>query len=154
MTDIQSAPDALHETASAEMPAEADALHPAEVAQDLQEQDLQEQDPHEQDPHEIDAPPIAPAFPALAVAPPAEPWRRRMFGALMYGKADRHAKARARIGLAIIAFLAIYGIIAGRLVLYAMTPDGRGTAPLSAVMRSRPRGPTSSTATARCWRPT
>src|SRR5437762_7463224 len=46
----------------------------------------------------------------------------------MYGNADRHVKARARIGLAVIAFVAIYGIIAGRLVLYAMTPDSRGSA--------------------------
>jgi len=46
--------------------------------------------------------------------------------ALLYGKADRHAKARGRIGLALIAFTAVYGIIAGRLVLYAVTPESHG----------------------------
>ena len=37
-----------------------------------------------------------------------EPWRRRMLRALLYGKADRNAKARGRIGLAMIAFTAVY----------------------------------------------
>ena len=46
-----------------------------------------------------------------------------MLRALLYGKADRHAKARARIGLAMIAFTALFAIIAGRLVLYAMAPE-------------------------------
>ena len=87
------------------------------------------------------------------VPPPQEPWRRRILRALLYGKADRNAKARARIGLAIIAFAAIYGVIAGRLVLYAMTPDSH-VARRGGGTRWRPRGPTSSTATARCWRPT
>ena len=62
-------------------------------------------------------------LPALIPAPPTEPWRRRVVRALLYGKADRNAKARGRIGLAILAFTAVYGIIAGRLVLYAMEPD-------------------------------
>jgi cell division protein FtsI (penicillin-binding protein 3) len=65
---------------------------------------------------------VAPSRPAVA----AGPWRRRMLRALLYGKADRSVKARARIGLAIIAFTAVYAIIAGRLVLYAMTPDSHG----------------------------
>jgi cell division protein FtsI (penicillin-binding protein 3) len=60
---------------------------------------------------------------ALAHAAPLEPWRRRVLRALLYGKTDRQAKARGRIGLAIIAFTAVYAIIGGRLVLYAMTPD-------------------------------
>ena len=51
-----------------------------------------------------------------------------MLRALLYGKADRHAKARGRIGLAMIAFTAVFAIIAGRLVLYAMTPDSHGGA--------------------------
>jgi cell division protein FtsI (penicillin-binding protein 3) len=132
MTDRQSAPDELHAAACAEMPAAADATHPAEQQDaDLQEQDL----------HAIDAPPIAPALPVLAAAPLAEPWRRPTFRGLMYGNIDRNAKARARIGLAVIAFVAIYGIIAGRLVLYAMTPDSRGTARVvggDAVATARP----------------
>src|SRR5262245_62016376 len=65
--------------------------------------------------------------PAAAAAPqPPEPWRRRVFRALLYGKADRHAKARTRIGLAMIAFTSIFAIIAGRLVVYALTPDSHG----------------------------
>ncbi len=78
---------------------------------------------------------------ALAHPAPVEPLRRRILRALLYGKADRHAKARGRIGLAIIAFTAIYGIIAGRLVLYAVTPDshfaGRASA-ADAVATARP----------------
>ena len=49
-----------------------------------------------------------------------------MLRALLYGKADRHAKARGRIGLAMIAFTAVFAIIAGRLVLYAMAPESHG----------------------------
>ena len=65
------------------------------------------------------------AQPALP-AQPAEPWRRRVLRALLYGKTDRHAKARGRIGLAMIAFTAVFAIIAGRLVLYAMAPESHG----------------------------
>jgi cell division protein FtsI (penicillin-binding protein 3) len=78
---------------------------------------------------------------AMAQPVPAEPWRRRVMRALLYGKADRHAKARGRIGLAVIAFTAVYGIIAGRLVLYAVQPDshsaGRASA-ADAVATARP----------------
>jgi cell division protein FtsI (penicillin-binding protein 3) len=70
-------------------------------------------------------PVAAPAQPTNS-AQPTEPWRRRMVRALLYGKADRQAKARARIGLAMIAFTSIFAIIAGRLVLYALTPDSHG----------------------------
>jgi len=63
---------------------------------------------------------------AMGHPAPAEPLRRRVMRALLYGKADRHAKARGRIGLALIAFTAVYGIIAGRLVLYAVTPESHG----------------------------
>jgi cell division protein FtsI (penicillin-binding protein 3) len=69
---------------------------------------------------------------AMAHPAPVEPLRRRILRALLYGKADRHAKARGRIGLAIIAFTAVYGIIAGRLVLYAVTPDSHGAGRASA----------------------
>jgi cell division protein FtsI (penicillin-binding protein 3) len=64
--------------------------------------------------------------PAVIPQAPAEPWRRRFIRALLYGKADRHVKARARIGLAMIAFVSIYAVIAGRLVVYAVTPDSHG----------------------------
>ncbi|MGE3149614.1 MAG: peptidoglycan D,D-transpeptidase FtsI family protein [Pseudorhodoplanes sp.] len=53
-----------------------------------------------------------------------EPWRRRMVRTLLYGQnVDRAMKARARVGLAILAFSAIYAIIAVRLVMYAVTSD-------------------------------
>lgn len=87
--------------------------------------------------------PVADTPETVAMAHPAraEPWRRRVLRALLYGRADRHAKARGRISLAIIAFTAVYGIIAGRLVLYAVTPDshsaGRGSA-ADAVATARP----------------
>jgi cell division protein FtsI (penicillin-binding protein 3) len=74
-------------------------------------------------------------------AAPAEPWRRRILRALLYGKADRHAKARGRIGLTMIAFTAVYAVIAGRLIVYAVTPDShmarRGNAS-DAVATARP----------------
>jgi cell division protein FtsI (penicillin-binding protein 3) len=40
---------------------------------------------------------------------------------------DRHAKARARIGLAIIAFTAVYSIIAVRLVMFALASNSHAT---------------------------
>jgi cell division protein FtsI (penicillin-binding protein 3) len=61
----------------------------------------------------------------LAVAP-AEPWRRRLLRSLLYGRnSNRAAKARARVGLAIIAFAIVYGIIAVRLVMFAAVSDSR-----------------------------
>jgi cell division protein FtsI (penicillin-binding protein 3) len=57
---------------------------------------------------------------------PGEPWRRRLTRALLYGnKIDRSAKARARVGLAILAFAAVYSVIAARLVMFAIVSDGR-----------------------------
>src|SRR6476646_8100808 len=72
--------------------------------------------------------------------PPAEPWRRRVLRALLYGKADRHAKARGRIGLTMIAFTAVYAIIAGRLIVYAVTPDSHAARRIGgdAVATARP----------------
>jgi cell division protein FtsI (penicillin-binding protein 3) len=87
--------------------------------------------------------PVTDTSEPVAMAQPAamEPWRPRVMRALLYGKADRHAKARGRIGLAVIAFTAVYGIIAGRLVLYAVQPDshsvGRASA-ADAVATARP----------------
>ena len=47
---------------------------------------------------------------------------------VLYGTAvDRHAKARARIGLAIIAFAAVYSIIAARLVMFALASNSHAT---------------------------
>jgi cell division protein FtsI (penicillin-binding protein 3) len=56
----------------------------------------------------------------LPVTPP-EPWRRRFIRKMLYGSnVDRGAKARARIVLAILAFAAVYAIIAVRLVMFAI----------------------------------
>ncbi|HTC02931.1 MAG TPA: penicillin-binding protein 2, partial [Xanthobacteraceae bacterium] len=61
----------------------------------------------------------------LPVAP-AEPWRRRLLRSLLYGRnSNRAAKARARVGLAIVAFAIVYCIIAVRLVMFAAVSDGR-----------------------------
>ncbi len=65
----------------------------------------------------------APTHPA-APTPPSVPWRRRVTQSLLYGKeVDRPAKTRARLGTAALGFTIIYGIIAVRLVLYAVIPD-------------------------------
>jgi cell division protein FtsI (penicillin-binding protein 3) len=52
-------------------------------------------------------------------------WRWQwLIGRVLYGSAvDRQAKARARIGLAIIAFAAVYSIIAARLVMFALASN-------------------------------
>ena len=57
---------------------------------------------------------------------PSEPWARRLKRDLLYGRdADRSAKARARVGLAIVAFVVLYGIIALRLVMFGVIADSR-----------------------------
>jgi cell division protein FtsI (penicillin-binding protein 3) len=57
---------------------------------------------------------------------PAQPWRRWFVRRLLYGRdSNRAAKARARVGLAIIAFVAVYCVIAVRLVMFAAVSDGR-----------------------------
>ena len=65
--------------------------------------------------------------------PPAAACRRRRAGqaargrllrTLLYGRnVDRTAKARARVGLAILAFAAVYAAIAARLVMFAVAPE-------------------------------
>ena len=83
-------------------------------------------------------PSAAPLRPASAQ--PTEPLRRRILRALLYGNADRSMKARGRIGLAMLAFVSIYAIIAGRLVVYALTPDSHGARRIGtdAVATARP----------------
>ncbi|HYS48331.1 MAG TPA: penicillin-binding protein 2 [Xanthobacteraceae bacterium] len=78
-------------------------------------------------------------------APPAsaaEPRRRRLLRTLLYGRnVDRGAKARARVGLAILAFAVVYAVIAGRLVTLAMIGDPHGArrgAAQDAVATARP----------------
>jgi cell division protein FtsI (penicillin-binding protein 3) len=67
----------------------------------------------------------AESLPAAPVARGARPpWRQWLIRKILYGTAvDRQAKARARIGLAIIAFAAVYSIIAARLVMFALASN-------------------------------
>ena len=63
-------------------------------------------------------------MPETATAPAAEPWRQRLIRTLLYGKnVDRAAKAKARVGLAIVAFAVVYAVIAVRLVMFAVVPE-------------------------------
>jgi cell division protein FtsI (penicillin-binding protein 3) len=71
-----------------------------------------------------------------------EPWRQRLIRSLLYGRnVDRAAKARARVGFAILAFAAVYAVIAGRLVMFAVGADSHGarrTASQDAIATARP----------------
>ncbi len=61
---------------------------------------------------------------AKALGAPTEPWRRRFIRALLYGRnADRGAKSKTRVALAIIGFTAIYTVIALRLAMFAVVPE-------------------------------
>src|SRR6202023_2548548 len=58
---------------------------------------------------------------------PLEPWRQRLIRSLLYGRnVDRSAKARARVGLAMLALEVIYAVIGGRLVMFAVVGDSHG----------------------------
>ncbi len=85
-----------------------------------------------------DRPTDVPKVPTAA----KEPWRRRLVRTLLYGRnVDRAAKARARIGLAIVIFVLGYGVIAARLVMFATMPEGQGlrrAAGQDAVATARP----------------
>jgi len=67
---------------------------------------------------------------------------QRWLRSLLYGRdVDRNVKAKARLGLAIVAFTAVYGIIALRLVTFATINDGhnaRRTVGQDAVATARP----------------
>src|SRR5437870_10511748 len=82
---------------------------------------------------------VTPAKPAKK---PTEPWRQRLVRSLLYGRnVDRSAKARARVGLAILAFAAVYAVIGGRLVMFAVGADSHGarrTASQDAIATARP----------------
>src|SRR6201982_181656 len=73
---------------------------------------------------------------------PKEPWRQRLIRSLLYGRnVDRAAKARARVGFAMLAFAAIYAVIGGRLVMFTINGDGHGarrTAAQDAIATARP----------------
>ncbi|WP_426408700.1 peptidoglycan D,D-transpeptidase FtsI family protein [Bradyrhizobium ganzhouense] len=82
------------------------------------------------------------AVPAKPAARPAEPWRQRLIRSLLYGRnVDRAAKARARVGLAMLAFAAVYAMIGGRLVMFAIGADAhsaRRAASQEVVATARP----------------
>src|ERR1700744_5357479 len=62
----------------------------------------------------------------IPLTTPTEPWRRRLLRRMLYGRdANRSAKARARVGLAIVAFAFIYSVIAVRLVMFGIASDSR-----------------------------
>jgi len=62
------------------------------------------------------------------LVPVTPPPRRRLLHRLLYGRnIDRGAKARARVGLAIVAFAAVYAVIGVRLVALAVMHDPHGT---------------------------
>src|SRR5215471_1241229 len=71
-----------------------------------------------------------------------EAWGQRLIRSLLYGRnVDRTAKARARVGFAMLAFAAVYAVIGGRLVMYAIGADGHGarrTAAQDAIATARP----------------
>ncbi len=79
---------------------------------------------------------------ARATVKPVEPWRQRLIRSLLYGRnVDRAVKARARVGFAILAFTAIYAIIGGRLIMFAVIGDSHGarrTAAQDAIATARP----------------
>ncbi|QAU45497.1 peptidoglycan D,D-transpeptidase FtsI family protein [Bradyrhizobium guangzhouense] len=82
------------------------------------------------------------AVPAKPTERPPEPWRQRLIRSLLYGRnVDRAAKARARVGLAILAFAMVYTLIGGRLVMFAIGADAhsaRRAASQEVVATARP----------------
>ena len=84
----------------------------------------------------------APELPRPDAPRSAESWRRRLLRSVLYGRnVDRAAKAKARIGLAILIFAIGYGVIAARLVMFAAAPDtnaGRRSSGSDAIATARP----------------
>jgi len=64
----------------------------------------------------------------MSAAPksPETRWQRWLYSFLYGRDVDRNVKAKARLGLAIVAFAAIYGVIALRLVMFAEQSNGHG----------------------------
>jgi len=57
----------------------------------------------------------------------AEARWQRVLASLLYGHhVDRNVKAKARLGLAVVAFAGIFSVIALRLVMFAATSEGHG----------------------------
>jgi cell division protein FtsI (penicillin-binding protein 3) len=63
---------------------------------------------------------------ALTVPRPTLPLRQRLIRGLLYGRKDRSAKARARVGFTMLVFAVVYAVIAARLVMYAVVGDNHG----------------------------
>lgn len=70
------------------------------------------------------------------------PWRTQLVQRVIYGgNVDRALKAKARVGLAILAFTMVFGVIGGKLVMIAAFGDGHGArraAVQDAVATARP----------------
>jgi cell division protein FtsI (penicillin-binding protein 3) len=80
-------------------------------------------------------------LPADTMPAANEPWRRRFVRSLLYGSnVDRAAKARARIGLAMVMFAIGFSVIAGRLVMFAVSENhsARRAAGQDALATARP----------------
>jgi cell division protein FtsI (penicillin-binding protein 3) len=79
-----------------------------------------------------------------AIPRPKQPerWRHKIIRNLLYGhNVDRAAKARARVGLAMLAFTLVYVLIGGRLVMFAIGADAhsaRRAAAQEVVATARP----------------
>jgi cell division protein FtsI (penicillin-binding protein 3) len=80
-------------------------------------------------------------MPQISAAPTESRWQRFM-RSLLYGRdVNREVKAKARLGLAILAFSGIFGVIALRLVMFAVVSEGHGahrTVGQDAVATARP----------------
>ncbi len=61
-----------------------------------------------------------------AMCKPETRWQR-LLRTLLYGDVDRNVKAKARLGLAILAFALVYGVIAARLVVFAEQSNGHAS---------------------------
>ena len=79
---------------------------------------------------------------APAAVKPIEPWHQRFIRSLLSGRnVDRAAKARARVGFAMLAFAVVSTVIGGRLVMFAVGSDGpsaRRAAAQDAIATARP----------------
>src|SRR3984957_19923 len=79
---------------------------------------------------------------ARGLSRPQESWRARLVRSLLYGRnVDRAAKARARVGFVMLAFVAAYAVIGGRLIMFATIGDSHGarrTAAQDAIATARP----------------
>jgi cell division protein FtsI (penicillin-binding protein 3) len=86
---------------------------------------------------DLPAPEVAVPVPAPARAS----WHSGLGRKLLYGNVDRAAKARARVGLAIVVFTIGYAVIGGRLVMFAAVPErelARRAGTADAVATARP----------------